>query len=92
MANITFTIPSENLQDITDTMKWLWKIPQIANPAYVDIETTPEEEPMIDEFTDSQWAKEGLRRWIVVQVRRRKKSEASIAANAAVNVSDSIIT
>lgn len=61
MPTITFTIPSEKLDDLTATMEWLWKIPQIE----VDGE-------MVDEFTPNQWAKEGLRRWIIKQHKRHK--------------------
>jgi hypothetical protein len=59
MATITFTIPAEKLDGLTDTFIWLWAIPQIE----VDGE-------MVDEFTPNQWAKEGLRRWIIKQHKR----------------------
>ena len=69
--DIIFSIADENKAKIVDTMKWLWPVPKIPNPAYVNKVATPEEPKEINEFTDNQWAKEGLRRWIIKQVKRR---------------------
>ena len=54
--NITYTIPSEKINRIVNTMKNLFPIP-------VDENGDPE-------FTDNQWAKEAIRRWVIGQVKR----------------------
>ena len=61
-AEIKFTIPDEELTRIVAAIKGLYPIPQIENPEKLG--------NMIPEFTDNQWAKECMRRWIVHQVAR----------------------
>jgi len=63
MANINFTIPDDKISRIVTAMKGLYPIP-------VDEETG---EP---QFTDNQWAKESVRRWIRDQVARYEQREA----------------
>ncbi len=54
--DITLTIPDNQVSRIVDAMTGLFPIPQ-------DTEG-------VKEFTDSQWAKEKVRRWIIEQVKR----------------------
>ena len=68
MAQINFTIPDEKVQKIIDTMKWLFPVPQVE-----------EDGEMVNEFTDAEWAKEALRRWIVFQVNRKEVYDAKEA-------------
>lgn len=62
MANITFTIPDAKLQRVVDAMKGLYPIPTDAN-----------QDPL---FTDNQWAKEAVRRWIRDTVARYEQKTA----------------
>ena len=80
-ATITFTIPDNKISDVADTMKWLFPIPQIPNPAFIDYEQTPDEPLTINEFTDNEWAKEAVRRWLIAQVKRHKDYLAKEAIN-----------
>ena len=66
-TNITFTIPEAKIQRVIDAMKGLYEIPLV------------DDEP---EFTETQWAKEKVRRWIIEQVQRYE----NIVAKNAVNV------
>lgn len=59
---IRFNIPNEKAQSIVDAMKGLNPIP--LNEAG---------EPL---FTDAQWAKECLRRWVVTQEQRWRRVQA----------------
>ena len=56
MAQITFTIPDDKISRVIDAMKGVFEIPEDDNG-----------EPL---FTDVQWAKEKVRRWIINQVAR----------------------
>lgn len=72
MATITFTIPNEKLLRITDALAGLYPIPQVNNG-------TEEEPDMQPEFTNNQWAKESVRRWIVRQTARWEQKVAKEA-------------
>lgn len=87
---ITFTIPEAKVQRVIDATKYLHKIPQIVNPAFVDIETTPGEEPVINEFTDNQWAKEAWRRHIIAQVKRYETYQAKTAIS--IEIDDELVS
>ncbi len=82
MANkiITLTIPSEKVQRVIDATKFLHKIPQIADPNWIDPEDGSSA-PMINEFTDNQWAKEAWRRYIIAQVKRYEVFKAKEEVN-----------
>lgn len=72
MAQIVFNIPSDKLPRIIAAMVGFFPVPQV--------NTGTEEEPVWEpEFTNSQWAKESVRRWIVRQVQRW---ETRVAMNA----------
>lgn len=76
MANINLGIPDEKLQEVIDATIHKFRIPQIDNPAFVTVEATPNEEPRINEFTDTQWVKEAWRRDIVKSVKEHKTYKA----------------
>ena len=61
---LTFTIPDTQAQRIIDTMKNLYAIPQ------VPVDPIDPSKGMKNQFTDAQWAKECVRRWIVEQVQK----------------------
>ena len=71
--DVTITIPDAKKQRVIDAMKGLYAIPQI-NTGTVD---NPAWE---NEFTDGQWAKESVRRWIVKQVLRYERLAAKNSA------------
>lgn len=71
MATITFTIPDNKIQRVVTAMKGLYPIPQIPDPE--------NEGQTIPEFTDGQWAKESVRRWIRDQVARYEQRTAKDA-------------
>ena len=83
MATIVFTIPNDKLDKIKDALKGLYPIPRINNG-------TEEEPDMQPEFTDGQWAKECVRRWIVRQTARFEQREAVDAI--AYSEEDNLIT
>ncbi len=66
MVNINFTIDNGKIDRIKNALKSLYPIPTINNGT--------EEEPDIrPEFTDNEWAKECVRRWVIGQVARWEK-------------------
>jgi len=73
-TTITFTIPNEKIQRIINAMKGIYPIPET--------DGTPD-------FTDNQWTKEALRRWVVHTVRRYETKVAQ--ENIEVNADDEII-
>ena len=68
MATITFTIPEDKLPRIVAALKGLYPIPTIEDPE--------NEGETIPEFTDNEWAKESVRRWIRNQVARYEQNVA----------------
>ena len=81
MAQITFTVSDSEVARVKNTMKWLFPIPQIKNPEFVSSSQTPEIPEFIPEFTETQWIKESIRRWIVSQVKRYEELQARAAIN-----------
>lgn len=79
MVNIIFTIPNEKIPRIREAMVGLFKIPRISDPSWVDPEDGSKA-PIINEFTDNQWAKESIRRWVIKQVRRWEHAQATQTA------------
>lgn len=80
-AQITFNIPNDKLPRVVSAMKGLYPIP-------IYPEGHPDEGK--PQFTDGQWAKEVVRRWIVSQVHRYEVREAIEQAKENVGVDDSI--
>jgi len=65
MVTISFTVPADKIQDIINAMKGLYPIP-----------TSIVDGGPVNDFTDSAWAKESIRRLVVRDVRRYKQREA----------------
>lgn len=86
---ITFTIPDNKIQRIIDAMKGLYPISQISDPKWVDPKDGSQA-PMVPEFTDGQWAKESVRRWIRNQVARYEQKVVKDAI--AFSPEDDIVT
>ncbi len=61
MAKVEINIPDGQVNRVKNALIGLFPIPTVTN------EETGEETP---EFTENQWAKEKIRRWIVQQVHR----------------------
>lgn len=81
---LTFTILDTQVQRIIDTMKNLYAIPKVpVDPADLSKGTK-------NQFTDAQWAKECIRRWVIGQIREWERCKA--IAQVSVSVDDSIIT
>ncbi len=81
MAQIVFTIPSDKIGRVVTAMVSLYPVPLInlgddENPDWVP------------EFTDSAWAKEVVRRWIIKQVHRWETKVAKDAVS--IDVDDDI--
>jgi len=74
MAEIKFTISSDNVQRIINAMKGLYPIPMVD-------EGTQEEPDMHPEFTESEWAKEAVRRIVIRDVSRWENKVAQELAS-----------
>jgi hypothetical protein len=83
VVEIKFEVDDAKVQKVIDTMIWLYPIPEIDNPKFISEEETPNEPKKIPEFTESQWAKESLRRFIIKQVQRKDIYDAKSALNIA---------
>jgi len=70
MADITFTIPDNKIDRVKAAMAGLYPIPD------ADEDGTPD-------FTEAQWAKESVRRWIRDQVARWETKVAKDAVTVA---------
>lgn len=66
MANVTLTIPDEQIERILSALEGLYPIP-------VDSEGIPL-------FTANQWGKESIRRWLITQVARWETKQVKEAA------------
>jgi len=61
MAQITFNVPADKVQRVIDMLKHYFPVP-------VDGAGDPQ-------FTDQEWAKESIRRWLVKQVQRYERQQ-----------------
>lgn len=77
MSNISFTIPDDKISRVTDAMKGLFSIPKDENG-----------DPL---FTDNQWAKEAVKRFIIGQVQRYEQMIAAEEAKKQINPDSSIV-
>lgn len=75
---ITFTIPSEKVSRVINSMKGVYPIP-----------TTTDEGIITNDFTDSQWAKEATRRFVVRTVQRYESKVAK--TNAEIEMDNEVI-
>jgi len=83
MADITFTIPNNKLQRVKDGLLEIYPNDEtIPDPAWVDPGdgTTA---PQIPKYTDNQWLKERVRRFIIQSVKRGEEVIAQRQAKAA---------
>lgn len=80
---IKFNIPEEYVERIIKAIKGMYPIP-----------TTQEypEAPAIPEFTDAQWAKERVRRFILNTVRNFEQKKVIDEAIAGISIPGDIIT
>ena len=77
MADITITIPDENVTRVIEGVKGIYPVPQIEDPE------NPGE--YIDEYGPAAWAKIILIDFLKRTVKRHEQSVASTVAKAAVN-------
>jgi len=84
MATIQFTITDEKVQRVKNAIAGLYPIPLIEDP----------ENPgkFIPEFTKGQWAKEGVRRWLIRQVQRWETVSAVETAKENVVYEDDLVS
>ena len=73
---ITFTIPEDKLQDVTDAILFKFAVPMTDG---------------VPDFTDSAWSKEALRRMIVNIVHQHKRTLATQLARTAAVKDDGVI-
>lgn len=71
MGNLQFVINGSKKNRVKTALKNLYPIPMIADPE--------SKEEMIREFTEDQWVKECMRRWLIKQVARYEQKEAQAA-------------
>lgn len=67
MSTITFTIDNGKIERIKAALKGLYPIPMTNTEPYIPL------------FTDSEWAKECVRRWIIRQVARYEQLQGQEA-------------
>ncbi len=91
MASINFDVPADKLPRIVAAMVGVYPVPQIPDPDWVD-PGDGSEPPMVNEFTDNQWAKEALRRLVIRDVRRWEHKVATAAAGAGVTEDNDLLT
>jgi hypothetical protein len=77
-AEIRFDIPDAKLPRVVGAMKGMFEIPDANGDG-------------IPDFTDSQWAKECVRIWIIQIVRRYEARVAMDAAGAAVQPDNGLV-
>jgi len=70
-GGVTYNFKAEHIAKIIEGTCYLYKnVETIPNPAYVDAETTPNEDEIILKYTDAQWTKEVYRRIIIRDTKR----------------------
>lgn len=66
-ASITFNIPDANVRIIRDALVGLYSVPTTTVDTTIDgVDTVL----FVPNFTENQWSKECIRRWVIRQVRR----------------------
>ncbi len=90
MASITLTIDNDKVSRYKAWLEWYLPQPKIVDPDWVLDEKKPTPPVMIYEFTENEWLKEGLRRYIRDQIKRYETKVAKDAANVAAD--DAMIT
>ena len=76
MAELKYLIDNEKIDGIVADWVYIYTNSEtIADPEWVDPEDGSEV-PQIPKYTDSQWIKEHIRRWIVQQIKRSRQKQA----------------
>ena len=91
MAEIIFNVPADKLPRIVAAVVGLYPVPQIPDPEWVD-PGDGSEAPMVNEFTDGQWAKEAVRRLVIRNVRRWEHKVATVAAKVGVTEDNDLLS
>jgi len=76
MAELTYTIPNAKIVEYVDDYVYVNHNDETeVNPDYIDSETTPEIPEFINKYTDVQWVREHILRFIRLQIRKGKKAK-----------------
>ena len=90
-VDLTITIPDAKVSRVRDAFKGLYQIPMIPDPDYVlDEEETEEDRPQIPKYTDAQWIKECVKRFIREVVVGYESAVAREAAKETVVIDNDI--
>lgn len=79
---LTYTIDNANIDEIASD--WIYIYPNsetIPDPEWIDPEDGSEA-PRIPLYTDKQWVKEYIRRWVAQQIKRSRQKQSRDDANA----------
>ncbi len=79
MPSVTITMTAEKAADVASALRGLWPIPQIPDPEWVDPEDGSAA-PLMDEFTDIQWAKKKLIGFLVQSKYRWQKKQETLTS------------
>ena len=75
-VDITIAIPQEKIAEYVSDYVYIHSNTEtIDNPEFISLEETPEIPEKIAKYTDAQWVKEHLRRYIIGQIKRGKKAK-----------------
>ena len=80
---IKFIIADEKVPRIVEAMKELYPIPQIP------VDPEKPEEGTKPQFTDNEWAREVVRRWIIAQTARYEQAKAQMQIK--INPDDALV-
>jgi hypothetical protein len=76
MAILSFTIKNaDTVNRIQDAFKKLYPIPQIPDPRWIDPKDGSQA-PLINMYTDAQWVRSKIIKYVMDNVRRFETSEA----------------
>ena len=75
--SVTLTMPTDKALRVVAAMKGIYLIPQIPDPDYVG----EGEVPLIPQYTDAQWVKRQLIRFLARTVHRHERRQAIEALN-----------
>ena len=81
---ITFTIENGKAVRLKNALCGLFPVPQITDPK--------DDDKMIPEFTEAQWAKECVRRYLIKQVSRWERRKAIDDAKKTILEENDLIT
>ena len=91
MPDITLSVPIGQVPRVKAALLWLFPIPQIPDPEWID-PGDGSTAPMVDAFSENDWMKESIRRWIISQVKRYERWEAANDARDGVATDDTLIS